>query len=205
MELDDLTLVRRSKEGDQRAFRILVERYQRKVFSVAFGMVKDHEEALDIAQEAFVKVHRYLQDFKGDSSFYTWLYRITRNLAVDRLRSRRSQAAAFDERVGRDEVELGEAGILSTRLGTNPHKTALRRELAEKLEEALRQLPEKHREILLLREVEGMSYEDLARVLEIPKGTVMSRLFHARAKMQKLLEPYLEGESPEVGLGEEEG
>lgn len=99
MELDDLTLVRRSKEGDQRAFRILVERYQRKVFSVAFGMVKDHEEALDIAQEAFVKVHRYLQDFKGDSSFYTWLYRITRNLAVDRLRSRRSQAAAFDERV----------------------------------------------------------------------------------------------------------
>lgn len=205
MELDDLTLVRRSKEGDQRAFRILVERYQRKVFSVAFGMVKDHEEALDIAQEAFVKVHRYLQDFKGDSSFYTWLYRITRNLAVDRLRSRRSQEAAFDERVGRDEVELGEAGILSTRLGTNPHKTALRRELAEKLEEALRQLPEKHREILLLREVEGMSYEDLARVLEIPKGTVMSRLFHARAKMQKLLEPYLEGESPEVGLGEEEG
>ena len=83
--------------------------------------------------------------------------------------------------------------------------SALRRELAEKMAEALQQLPEKHREILVLREVEGMSYEDLARVLDIPKGTVMSRLFHARSKMQKLLEGYLEGDRPEYGVGEDEG
>ena len=205
MDLDDLTLVNRCKEGDQQAFRLLVKRYERKVFSVAFGMLKDREEALDVSQEAFVKVHRYLGDFKGDSSFYTWLYRITRNLAVDRIRSRRGETVEFDEKVAQDEAELGEAGFLSTQLGTNPQKSALRRELAEKMTEALQQIPEKHREILLLREVEGMSYEDLSRVLEIPKGTVMSRLFHARAKMQKLLEEYLGGDRPEFGIGEEEG
>jgi len=205
VDLDDLTLVNRCKEGDQQAFRLLVKRYERKVFSVAFGMLKDREEALDVSQEAFVKVHRYLGDFKGDSSFYTWLYRITRNLAVDRIRSRRGETVEFDEKVAQDEAELGEAGFLSTQLGTNPQKSALRRELAEKMTEALQQIPEKHREILLLREVEGMSYEDLSRVLEIPKGTVMSRLFHARAKMQKLLEEYLGGDRPEFGIGEEEG
>jgi RNA polymerase sigma-70 factor (ECF subfamily) len=209
VEIDDLTLVNRCKEGDQQAFRLLVKRYERKVYAVAFGMLKDREEALDISQEAFVKVHRYLGDFKGDSSFYTWLYRITRNLAVDRLRSKRD-TVALDDRGDRaataqDETELGEAGFLSTQLGTNPQKSALRRELAEKMSEALQQIPEKHREILVLREVEGMSYEDLSRVLEIPKGTVMSRLFHARAKMQKLLEGYLGGDRPEFGLGEEEG
>lgn len=205
MEIDDLTLVNRCKEGDQQAFRLLVKRYERKVYAVAFGMLKDREEALDISQEAFVKVHRYLGDFKGDSSFYTWLYRITRNLAVDRIRSRRGETVAFDEKVGQDETELADAGFLSTQLGTNPQKSALRRELAEKMSEALQQIPEKHREILVLREVEGMSYEDLSRVLEIPKGTVMSRLFHARAKMQKLLEGYLGGDRPEFGIGEEEG
>jgi len=205
VEIDDLTLVSRCKEGDQQAFRLLVKRYERKVFQVAYAMVKDREEALDISQEAFLKVHRYLGDFKGDSSFYTWLYRITRNLAVDRIRSRRGESVAFDEKVAQDEAELGDAGFLSTRLGTNPQKSTLRRELAEKITEALQQIPEKHREILVLREVEGLSYEDLARVLEIPKGTVMSRLFHARAKMQKLLEDYLGGDRPEFGFGEEEG
>jgi RNA polymerase sigma-70 factor, ECF subfamily len=205
VEPDDLTLVNRCKEGDQQAFRLLVKRYERKVYAVAFGMLKDREDALDVSQEAFVKVHRYLGDFKGDSSFYTWLYRITRNLAVDRIRSRRGETVGFDENVGQDEAELGEAGFLSTQLGTNPQKSALRRELAEKMNAALQQIPEKHREILVLREVEGMSYEDLSQVLEIPKGTVMSRLFHARAKMQKLLEEYLGGDRPEFGLGEEEG
>ena len=205
MELDDLTLVNRCKEGDQQAFRLLVKRYERKVFQIAYGMLKDREEAMDVSQEAFIKVHRYLADFKGESGFYTWLYRITRNLAVDKIRSRRGETVAIDETVAQDEAELGQPGFLSTQLGTNPQKSTLRRELAEKMSAALQQIPEKHREILLLREVEGMSYEDLAQTLEIPKGTVMSRLFHARAKMQKLLQEYLGGEEPEFGFGDEEG
>ena len=203
MEIDDLSLVNRCKEGDQRAFKVLVERYQRKVYAVAYGMLKDREESMDVVQEAFVKVHRYLDNFKGDSSFYTWLYRITSNLCIDRIRSRRGDAQ-FDERIG-DDGDASEAGFLSSQLGTNPQKSALRRELAEKMQEALQQLPEKHREILLLREVEGMSYEDLAKVLDIPKGTVMSRLFHARSKMQKLLEDYLGEDRPSLGVGGDEG
>lgn len=207
VEIDDLTLVHRSREGDHDAFRILVERYQRRIYAVALGMMKDPEEARDVSQEAFIKVHRYLDKFKGDSSFYTWLYRITSNVAIDRLRSRKGEGVSLDERLEKGEVELevSQPGFLSTRLGTNPQKSSLRRELAEKMAEALQQLGPRHREILLLREVEGMSYEELAEVLDIPKGTVMSRLFHARAKMQKLLEDYLDGDDPEFGIGEEEG
>ena len=202
---DDLTLVRRCREGDQGAFRALVERYQRKAFAQALGMLKDKDEAMDVAQEAFVKVYRYLDHFKGDSSFYTWLYRIVANLCVDRMRRKSSAQSSdnveFDEKM--DQEELATAGILSTRLGTNPQKAALRAELAEKIDEALAKIPEKHREILVLRELEGMSYEDLARVLKVPKGTVMSRLFHARAKMQTLLAEYLGKDQQVEGLGEE--
>ena len=196
MPTDDLTLVRRARAGDQRAFGLLVERYQKKVYAVALGMVKDAEEAMDVSQEAFVKVHRYLDRFKGDSSFYTWLYRITTNTCIDVLRRRgvnSSDSVEYDDTV---EMDIAEAnlGLLSSQLDASPSRSLLRRELGEKLEEALAQLPEKHRAILLLRELEGMSYEDLSRTLEIPKGTVMSRLFHARTKVQKLLADYLSDE-----------
>ena len=205
MATDDLTLVQRAKSGDARAFKLLVERYQRKVISVALGMVKDREEAMDVAQEAFIKVHKYLDHFKGDSSFYTWLYRITTNCCIDVLRKRnamKGESVEFDEQVQMDFAEAN-IGALGSQLGTNPQKSALRKELAEKIEEALQQVPEKHRAILLLREVEGMSYEDLSRTLEIPKGTVMSRLFHARAKVQKLLTEYLDLDESKAGIGRE--
>jgi RNA polymerase sigma-70 factor (ECF subfamily) len=200
---DDLTLVTRVRQGDQRAFRLLVERYQRKVFSVALGMLKDKEEAMDVSQEAFVKVYKYLDHFKGDSSFYTWLYRITVNICIDVLRKRnalKGEQVEFDETVKMDAAEAN-IGSLGSQMGTNPQKAALRRELAEKINEALQEVPEKHRAILLLREVEGMSYEDLARTLEIPKGTVMSRLFHARLKVQKILSEYIELGNTKSGTG----
>jgi len=202
---DDLTLVKRVKTGDQRAFKLLVERYQRKIYAVALGMVKDKEEALDISQEAFVKVYKYLDHFKGDSSFYTWLYRITVNISIDALRKKqalRGEQVELDEAVKMDLAEAN-IGALGSRLGTNPQKSALRKELAEKIQQALESVPEKHRAILLLREVEGMSYEDLSRTLEIPKGTVMSRLFHARTKVQKILSEYLELDESKSGIGNE--
>ncbi len=201
---DDYSLVRKAQAGDQRAFSTLVERYQRKAYAVALGLVKDKEEAMDVAQEAFVKVYKYLDHFKGDSSFYTWLYRITVNICIDRRRRKGSapgDQVEFDEAV-QNEAE-GEVGVLGSRLGNNPQKAALRAELMQKIEEALEQIPEKHRAILLLREVEGMSYEDLAETLNIRKGTVMSRLFHARKKMQSLLSAYLAGEGPQEDLGDE--
>jgi RNA polymerase sigma-70 factor (ECF subfamily) len=203
---DDLTLVQRVRTGDQRAFKLLVERYQRKVYAVALGMLKDKEEARDVAQEAFVKVYRYLDHFKGDASFYTWLYRITVNICIDVMRRKGSgrgdEHVEFDESVKMDTAEAN-LGSLGTRLGTNPQKSALRRELADRITSAIQQIPEAHREILLLREVEGMSYEDLSRILKIPKGTVMSRLFHARLKMQKILGEYLELDESKSGVGNE--
>jgi RNA polymerase sigma-70 factor (ECF subfamily) len=202
---DDLTLVKRVRSGDQRAFKLLVERYQRKVYAVALGMLKDKEEAMDVSQEAFVKVYKYLDHFKGDASFYTWLYRITVNICIDIIRKRAGaggEAVEFDETMPMDVSEAN-IGALGSRLGTNPQKSALRRELAEKIQEALAAVPEKHRAILLLREIEGMSYEDLSRTLDIPKGTVMSRLFHARAKVQKILSQYLELDEAKSGVGNE--
>ncbi len=204
MQPDDLTLAKRCREGDQAAFRLLVERYQRKAYAQALGMLKDKDEAMDVAQEAFIKVYKYLDHFKGDSSFYTWLYRIVANLCVDRLRRSgggQAEKVELDEKV--DQAEAATVGLLATRLGSNPQKAVLRSELAQKIDEALEQIPEKHREILLLRELEGMSYEDMARVLKVPKGTVMSRLFHARAKMQELLVKYVGGSTVLEGLGEE--
>lgn len=205
MGTDDLTLVERVRAGDQRAFKLLVERYQRKVFSVAVGMLKDKEEARDVAQEAFIKVYRYLDYFKGDASFYTWLYRITVNICIDVIRKKGSggkEQVEFDESIKMDVTEAN-IGALGSRLGTSPQKSALRAELAQRITEAIAQLPEAHRQILLLREVEGMSYEDLSRTLEIPKGTVMSRLFHARLKMQKILNEYLELDEANQGVGTE--
>jgi RNA polymerase sigma-70 factor (ECF subfamily) len=202
---DDLTLVKRVKEGDQRAFKQLVERYQRKAYGIAYGMLRNRDEAEDVAQEAFVKVFKFIQFFKGESSFYTWLYRIVTNLCIDLIRKRggaKSPNVEFDESFQHD-VSEAQIGALGTQLGTNPQKNALRRELADKINEALQQIPEKHRAILLLREVEGMSYEDLARTLEIPKGTVMSRLFHARVKMQQILNEYLDLDEKKKGAGNE--
>lgn len=205
MATDDLTLVQRARAGDQRAFKLLVERYQRKVYSVALGMVKDKEEARDVAQEAFVKVYKYLDHFKGDASFYTWLYRITVNICIDVLRKKGSKGdehVEFDESVKLDTAEAG-IGALGSRLGTNPQKSVLRRELADRITSAMQDIPTAHRQILLLREVEGMSYEDLSRTLQIPKGTVMSRLFHARLKMQKILREYLDLDESKSGVGSE--
>lgn len=205
MATDDLTLVKRVRNGDQRAFKLLVERYQRKVYAVALGMLKDKEEAMDVSQEAFVKVYKYLDHFKGDSSFYTWLYRITVNICIDLIRKRTGaggEPVEFDETQSLD-LSQANIGALGSRLGTNPQKSALRRELADKIQEALATVPEKHRAILLLREIEGMSYEELSRTLDIPKGTVMSRLFHARTKVQKILSEYLELDESKSGVGSE--
>jgi RNA polymerase sigma-70 factor (ECF subfamily) len=190
MEADDLSLVELARTGDVGAFEALVVRYQRKVYAVALGIVKDADLAWDVAQEAFVRVHQHLGEFKGDSAFSTWVYRIGSHLAIDAVRKeRRSQRDDLEQL---HEVDLGDSadGILSTALGQDPRENALRRELAGQLEQALATLPVIHREILVLREVEGLSYEELAARLGIQKGTVMSRLFHARRKMQLALAAY---------------
>ena len=185
---DDTSLVRDARRGDAQAFRALVERYQRRVYQLALGMVKDPDEAMDITQETFVRVHRYLPSFKGDSSFFTWTYRIATNLCLDSARRRgRTERVEMDESDAEIEARMDPPSAALA----GPQRAALNAELKAKIDDALASLSENHRAILLLREVEGLSYEELAHALGIRKGTVMSRLFHARLKMQRKLREYL--------------
>src|SRR5438132_7769562 len=198
----DLELVRSAQRGDAQAFRRLVEKYQRRVYQLALGMMKDPDDAMDIAQETFVRVHRYLPSFKGDSSFFTWTYRIATNRCLDAQR-KKGRVTRVDAEEG-DEAEIEAAMDPPSAALAGPQRSVLNDELRGKLEEALQGLSENHRAILLLRELEGMSYEELAKVLGIRKGTVMSRLFHARLKMQNKLREYLGEDVPEGGGGDEE-
>jgi RNA polymerase sigma-70 factor, ECF subfamily len=187
----DADCVARVLGGNREAYREIVERYQARVFRIASALVKNREDAVDIAQESFVRAYANLESFKGDSRFATWLYKIVNNLCIDWIRRRRTAQSEELDEGARSQDDSIAPGLISGRLHNNPQGELLRQELAQKLQIALEGLPEKHREILLLREVEGLSYEELSEVLDIPKGTVMSRLFHARAKMQTLLGGYL--------------
>lgn len=184
---EDRDLVERARTGDRRAFGRLVEKYQRRVYALAFGILRQRDDAWDVAQEAFVKAYKKLDKFEGTSAFYTWLYRITYNLSIDTLRdkARRETVDLEDARATEDRGE-GDA-----RLSQHPDREAQRKELHRVLQEALSKLSDKHRAIIVLREVEGLSYEEMAEVLGISKGTVMSRLFHARQNLQTLLQPYV--------------
>lgn len=193
----DRELVDRAQRGDTRAFEQLVIRYQRKVYAVAFGMVRNRQDALDITQEAFIKVHRYLGNFQGSSSFYTWLYRIVVNLAIDHLRKGgKGPPLDYDDRVRRDETNTaGDPSILPSILGSNPARAAGRRELLEQMQKAIDELPPYHRAVIVMRELEGMSYKEMAKAMRVSKGTIMSRLHHARHKLQRALEGYLQGQT----------
>lgn len=195
MDSQDLELVDRIQAQDREAFKELVEKYQRKVYSICYGMLKDSESSMDVSQEVFIKVYRYIDKFNRDSSFYTWLYRITVNMCIDYIRKNsRVQKVEYDDRIAHEGDNEGEDYITPSRLGINPDKVYGRKELRQKMLEALETLTEKHRTILILREVEGLSYEELAEVLDISKGTVMSRLYHARRYFQEALKDYLQGE-----------
>lgn len=201
----DAELVERVRAGDKAAFRTIFDRYHRRAYSVALGIVKQPQDALDVVQEAFVKVHKYLGGFEGNSSFYTWLYRIVMNVAIDHNRRKgRGTNVEYDDRQALDSAD--DVGTILPRLvDGNPSDVVSRKQLAARLEEALATLPEHHRAVIVLREVDGMSYEEMAEVLGVPKGTIMSRLFHARHKMQVALRGFVDDAGYDVGSdGEEE-
>lgn len=199
MERSDAELVRLTQEGEREAFRELVERYQRRILSVVTGMLHDREAALEVTQETFVKAFRSVESFKGESSFYTWLYRIAVNLAIDHKRRewRRPIAepagwrggAGGDSSRRREEEPLDRIG--DEHPSSNPFEGAKDSELRVKVREAIDELTPDHRAVILLREVEGLSYEEISRVMECSKGTVMSRLHYARRKLQARLREFL--------------
>lgn len=188
----DAELLRAVMDGDGTAYRGLVEKYQGRVYAMVYGMVRNREDARDITQEAFVKAYRNLETFRLEAGFYTWLYRIAMNLAIDFVRKRkRRETNGFDEGIAsRDD----DGGIAEIHHEDGPGRALERKQLMTRIMGAMEKLPEDQREVILLRELEHLSYKEISDVMGIPEGTVMSRLFYARKKLQKLLS----GDQPET-------
>jgi RNA polymerase sigma-70 factor (ECF subfamily) len=180
----DGALVGRAKAGDLAAFEALVRRHHAGAWRVARQIVRDREDALDIAQEAFLRAYRALPRFRERASFRTWLYRIVINLSFDQLASRRGGAVAVEP--GR--LERPPAGPGGGEWDDDPSRSIERQEARARVHAALAALPEHHRMVLVLRELEGLSYEEIARAVGCSIGTVMSRLHHGRQRLRALLE-----------------
>ena len=187
MSDDDRALVERSQAGDLAAFERLVEKYRERAYRLAARVLGDPEEALDVAQEAFVKAYQALPRFKGQSAFYTWLFRIVMNLALDRHRQRAARHRAF----GSEQVPPEEWERTAADEAPDAAQTAASAEDRAKITRALDALPEHHRAIIILSDIEGLSYREIAHVLGCPLGTVMSRLHNARKRLRAILGPLL--------------
>ncbi len=184
----DWDLVRRTRAGDREAFRELVERYQRRIAALAIGMLRSREDALDVVQETFTKAYQNLDRFKGDASFYTWLYRIAFNVCVDHQRRDGKLPQLSLDDAADDAPPLPTPETART---DEPVARAESAEIGRRMREAIAELTPDHRAVILLRELEGLSYEEISRVLECPKGTVMSRLHYARRQLQARLRELL--------------
>jgi len=189
-EVDQL-LVERVQKGDTKAFDVLVGKYQHKIISLISRYVSDHSEAMDVAQEAFIKAYRALPRFRGDSAFYTWLYRIAINTAKNHL-------VALSRRPPQSDVDASDAEqyTVDTRLKDrgSPEHELLREEIEDTIHQAISDLPDDLRVAITLREMEGMSYEEIATTMDCPIGTVRSRIFRAREAIDQRLRPLLDNE-----------
>jgi RNA polymerase sigma-70 factor (ECF subfamily) len=185
----DQELVRRVQSGDKVAFDLLVRKYQHKVLKLVGRFVSDQAEAEDVAQEAFIKAYRALPSFRGDSAFYTWLYRIAINTAKNALVSSRRRPIDFDLDL-QDPEQYDRQALLKE--SDTPEGVALTEEIRTTVEKAIEQLPEDLRTAIVLRELEGMSYEEIAEAMDCPVGTVRSRIFRAREAIDKRLKPLLD-------------
>jgi len=185
----DRQLVARAQRGDKRAFELLVEKYQRKLARLLSRFIRDPAEVEDVTQEAFIKAYRALPAFRGDSAFYTWLYRIGINTAKNYLMAMGRRAPTSTE-VEADEAEGFEEGEQLRDINT-PESVLLSKEIAETVNSTIEQLPEELRTAIQMREIEGMSYEDIAKAMNCPIGTVRSRIFRAREAIAEQLRPLL--------------
>jgi RNA polymerase sigma-70 factor (ECF subfamily) len=195
MDPEDSVLVARCQAGDQSAFEPIVNRYRGKIYAMIVNMIGNDADAWDLAQETFLKAWRALPKFENRASFFTWLYRIAHNVTYDWLRKKKIQAEGeFDDSEGRPAIAPGSQ--------TTPHSEFApdvqieNRELGRTISEALKQLTPEHRSVILLKEIDGLSYQEIADALGISIGTVMSRLFYARKKLQGLLKDVYHAQSP---------
>lgn len=187
-EATDQELVKRVQQGDKRAFDLLVLKYQHKIAAIISRFVKDSAEVHDVSQEAFIKAYRALGNFRGDSAFYTWIYRIAINTAKNYLVSKGRRPPSSDVDIDDAEFYTGAEGLRDI---TTPEAEAMRDELEDVVNRAIRDLPEDLRTAVTLREMEGMSYEEIAEVMDCPVGTVRSRIFRAREAIDKQIAPLM--------------
>ncbi len=186
----DKQLVERVKKGDKRAFDLLVLKYQHKILALISRYIRDHDEVQDVAQEAFVKAYRALPNFRGDSAFYTWIYRIAINTAKNYLVARNRRPPGTDVDVEDAEYFEGPSALKDIE---TPENKLYGVELKRVVENAIKNLPEDLRAAVTLREFDGLSYEDIADVMECPVGTVRSRIFRAREAIDKQVRLQLDG------------
>ena len=185
----DRQLVERARSGDKRAFDLLVQKYHRRLMRLLSRMVRNQEEVEDIAQETFIKAYRALPQFRGDAAFYTWLYRIGVNTARNFLSSKRRQMPTISDQAMNDDDDVDER-IVAQDINT-PESMLLSKQVAMAVNDAVEALPEELRTAITLREMEGLSYEEIAEMMVCPIGTVRSRIFRAREAIAAKLRPIL--------------
>jgi RNA polymerase sigma-70 factor (ECF subfamily) len=186
----DQQIVERVQRGEKRAFDLLVTKYQRKIFRLLSRLIRDPAEIEDVAQEAFIKAYRALPNFRGESAFYTWLYRIAINTAKNHLVSQGRRAPTSTETEIEDAETFEEADAL--REVNTPDAMMMSRQVGEAVNRAIDRLPEDLRNAIVLRELEGLSYEEIAESMNCPIGTVRSRIFRAREAIARELRPLLD-------------
>lgn len=186
---DEMALVKRARQGDLSAYDDLIRRYQERIYATVYHMTSNHEDANDLAQEAFIKAFQALKSFKGGSSFYTWVYRIAVNKTINFLKQRKHKAQmSLDDLDFNAEHDPDLVALISER---TPRREASLAELQEKLNAAMQKLSEPHRLVVTLHDVQGMSHEEIAEIMDCNIGTVRSRLFYARQQLQAYLSDYL--------------
>ena len=191
-DVSELDLVRRCQAGDTEAFDELVTRYRTRVFSMIYNMVHNEQDAWDLAQDSFLKAWKSIKRFRGRSSFYTWIYRIVMNVTIDWLRKKQVKGAGkeFDDAIQLKEIDPASKTVPKTE--ALPHQMMQRDEIRARIENAIAQLSAEHRAVILMKEIDDMQYHDIADTLGCSIGTVMSRLFYARKKLQSLLKDVYE-------------
>jgi RNA polymerase sigma-70 factor (ECF subfamily) len=186
-DVPDLDLVKKAQEGDSTAFDELVGRYRNRIFGMIYNMVHNEQDAWDLAQDSFLKAWKSIARFRGQSSFYTWLYRIVMNVTIDSLRKKQIKGAGaeFDDAIQWQEIDPASRTV--PHADALPHEQMEHKEIRGRIDAAIAQLSPEHRAVILMKEIEGMQYNEIAESLGCSIGTVMSRLFYARKKLQTLL------------------